>query len=537
MTSQRINIPKAAHDRVLKEYDYRCAICEAGKPEVYHIDDDMPGDDLNLLPLCSKCHERFASRSSDAVEMYKLKLFRKYKQQLILHSLFHLIFKRLIFLDGIDADIEWEYMQSKIGELIRIVSIQERGDFYAKEISRLVAFRPFVASYSVSLFDDSVPEWYAEAKKKEKPKHIEQVRQSKEQICDLIIEMLTLQALPSQTISNTMPNSNEIRSQISLLGDHRERLATHLRQLAMTGFANTRPEVVSGIRDARANIQRIKLILREWGHNVDDHPDDKDENLADRIKEDDSKVNYVEGTVRKDIISAMINETKSWSTRVETWVAKLKLLSTPERDSILKVLGDDLANDRSAEFLFIAINALYKDLDMTKIVEYALEIIALSGNVKSKAGFMSSVSSNALVQTREDLRLVYFQDIIDIINRNEFREVNLITPAVLKVRNAIPSKLEKSFLQAVLKQAGSDAYLGSPAAKEFLQSISSHEVNIILDDLDVETLLWNTNRHLKNFISIHKHHWPEKNREIFVDFTEMEFDDFRKRYDPNFEEY
>jgi Tol biopolymer transport system component/ribosomal protein L29 len=65
--------------------------------------------------------------------------------------------------------------------------------------------------------------------------------------------------------------SAQLRQRLSY---HRETLATYLGQLAITGEANARPEVMAGIRSARREIARIKTILRTWNETVDDHIDD-----------------------------------------------------------------------------------------------------------------------------------------------------------------------------------------------------------------------------------------------------------------------
>ncbi len=59
------------------------------------------------------------------------------------------------------------------------------------------------------------------------------------------------------------------------LANHRSTLAHYLNQIAITGTANARPEVSAGIREARAEIRRIKAHLRASGQAVDDQMDDE----------------------------------------------------------------------------------------------------------------------------------------------------------------------------------------------------------------------------------------------------------------------
>ena len=72
-----------------------------------------------------------------------------------------------------------------------------------------------------------------------------------------------------------MPSQDVIDQQRALLDNYRRRLAYRLRQQAQLGV-NVAPEVMFDIEDARANIRRIKSILRSLSAPVEDHPDDGD---------------------------------------------------------------------------------------------------------------------------------------------------------------------------------------------------------------------------------------------------------------------
>jgi hypothetical protein len=73
-----------------------------------------------------------------------------------------------------------------------------------------------------------------------------------------------------------MPSQDDIRHQQSLLATHRQTLSHYLRQAAAFGGIDLAPPATSnGIRSTRAEIQRIKGILRGWGVARDDQPDDE----------------------------------------------------------------------------------------------------------------------------------------------------------------------------------------------------------------------------------------------------------------------
>ena len=90
------------------------------------------------------------------------------------------------------------------------------------------------------------------------------------------------------TIVNSSPNATstpaeaptgvataeQLAAQRESLADHRATLATLLSQKAKFGSAYTPPFVMTGIREAREEIRRIKATLRGWGVAVADWPDD-----------------------------------------------------------------------------------------------------------------------------------------------------------------------------------------------------------------------------------------------------------------------
>jgi hypothetical protein len=71
-----------------------------------------------------------------------------------------------------------------------------------------------------------------------------------------------------------MPSQEEIEGQLRLLATYRRNLNHLLQQQAQTGSANVPLNIINDIEDSRANIQRLKGILRTWGAIVEDHPDD-----------------------------------------------------------------------------------------------------------------------------------------------------------------------------------------------------------------------------------------------------------------------
>src|SRR6266496_56272 len=70
------------------------------------------------------------------------------------------------------------------------------------------------------------------------------------------------------------PSSEEISSQFELLKTHRQHVAVLLKQRAQHGDAYAPPAIILGIHHSRAEIKRIKDILRSWKQQVKDEPND-----------------------------------------------------------------------------------------------------------------------------------------------------------------------------------------------------------------------------------------------------------------------
>jgi hypothetical protein len=79
---------------------------------------------------------------------------------------------------------------------------------------------------------------------------------------------------PASASKTTTLSAEEIGQQQAYLTTHRRTLASYLQRLALLTTAHAPPEITHGIAEARANIARVKAILRTSGVEVMDRPDD-----------------------------------------------------------------------------------------------------------------------------------------------------------------------------------------------------------------------------------------------------------------------
>ncbi len=139
MSKVRVSIPKETKERVLKEFNYRCAICGSDNPHLHHIDENPSNNEIeNLIPLCPNHHLGDQHNPTVVIPFHKMKLFREYKDPSILSSKFEPLYQRLVFLfnvNDISADNE---LTGDSNQLIRFVSFLHMGEFYSRELRELI---------------------------------------------------------------------------------------------------------------------------------------------------------------------------------------------------------------------------------------------------------------------------------------------------------------------------------------------------------------------------------------------------------------
>jgi superfamily II DNA or RNA helicase len=82
-----------------------------------------------------------------------------------------------------------------------------------------------------------------------------------------------------------MPTEEDVFNQKQRLDINRRNLQTYIIQMDTIGRAYVTPAIINGIYEARDNIRRIKAILRSWGVEVEDMPDDDDNEKTLKLNE------------------------------------------------------------------------------------------------------------------------------------------------------------------------------------------------------------------------------------------------------------
>jgi hypothetical protein len=206
------------------------------------------------------------------------------------------------------------------------------------------------------------------------------------------------------------------------------------------------------------------------------------------------------------------------------------LLEKRDRAFVLDSLVESFDSDPAVRSLMAVITNGAFASEATVLTEQLLRRVTLAGEVEDKARFMRLAPVAVLENTDPALRATFFHDVIDIMRRDQYKEVNLITPAVVKVQSAIPQEIRGDYMKALLSQADSGAYDGAPAARGALRTIPAEFARIGLEGLEDRALLSMDATSLKEFVANHPSLWDPARKEIFQDFVSMDHFHFVQKY-------
>lgn len=189
MNKSRVPVTKHAREHVLAEFHHRCAICGADRPQIHHIDENPANNELaNLLPLCPNCHLIDQHNPTAPADPAKLRLFRRYKDPVILSPEFHPLFRRLLFLIQLDPESDFDSIRAASVELIAFVAVLKMGQFYHVRIADLVTdSSPWIA------FTDEPDDVTRARSNRQRQDYHAKLQANQEKAIDLIVEMLRYQ--------------------------------------------------------------------------------------------------------------------------------------------------------------------------------------------------------------------------------------------------------------------------------------------------------------------------------------------------------
>ena len=213
---------------------------------------------------------------------------------------------------------------------------------------------------------------------------------------------------------------------------------------------------------------------------------------------------------------------------------KLKLLSDTDRAYVIDSLLNKSSEKPSSVIAMVRIaTPKYMNCDETLVVlERLLRNVIFFGEVESKAAFLSEIKTETLSEFSDHLRLALFEDIFEIIKRDQFDEVNELIPSLIIHDESIPAELLGDYVVTLLKQAKSSSWHGAPAALRALSSLPDRISKEAIQRIDVNFLdHYGKNETIKNFIKNYRKFASKDQRVMFRDFLRLSFRKFWGKYD------
>jgi hypothetical protein len=215
MGKTRVPTRRQTRDAVLKEFNHRCAICGADRPQLHHIDEDPSNNDpANLIPLCPNCHLTDQHNPTQPIDPKKLSLFRRYKDPTILTPQFHPLWLRLRFLDEI-GEFEVAETQKAALDLIAFVQVLEMGAYYFKPLTELLLMPQSPSIYGLGGGDPFESTRLAQEQLDYETEYLRQISSATGKVIDLVIEMLRFQKWghPPVNLHRTLQPSSRLPGQ------------------------------------------------------------------------------------------------------------------------------------------------------------------------------------------------------------------------------------------------------------------------------------------------------------------------------------
>jgi hypothetical protein len=192
----RKSVPKDARSEVMGEFNHRCAICEADKPQIHHIDGNPANNEVsNLVPLCPNCHLIDQHNPTVPIDPRKLHLFREFKDPTILSPQFEPLFQRARFILDLNVgSFSLKEARQNAKDLVSFVSELEKGTYYRKKLVGLLGYVGVARSYGAHTPSSDVEGWTQEDTKR----YYDKLSKGRQNAIELIIELLKYQQWPSQ---------------------------------------------------------------------------------------------------------------------------------------------------------------------------------------------------------------------------------------------------------------------------------------------------------------------------------------------------
>ena len=222
--------------------------------------------------------------------------------------------------------------------------------------------------------------------------------------------------------------------------------------------------------------------------------------------------------------------------QVDAVGTKLALFGDFDRAFILDSLLDEASQAPAAVAALGTIarsGALTPD-EIRILAEQLVRSLALLGTLPARVELLRSFPQSALSSADEVIRRPLAEELISIVHRDQYGEVNDLVPVLVQRADFIPPDLYPAYVRALVDQAESASYRGAPAARSALRNMPPDIARAGLASLTANDLLFSSFRteQARQFISRYEYLAEGNQHQMLRDFLDVAKEEFAKRYSP-----
>lgn len=212
---------------------------------------------------------------------------------------------------------------------------------------------------------------------------------------------------------------------------------------------------------------------------------------------------------------------------------KLKLLSDTDRAYVIDTLVKECSNTPAAVRALARITAS-EDMDRNEslvVTERLVREIVLFGTVESKAELLKEGNDKTLSVLDETIRIGLFEDLFSIIDRDQFQEVNILVPGLVKHEESIPPILYGRYVETLFDQAGSQSWNGAPTARRALKDLPKEIARAGIRKIDLKVVERNDkNEWFRTFVENHIRLAHKSQTSLLRDYLNLSYREFWRKY-------
>lgn len=215
---------------------------------------------------------------------------------------------------------------------------------------------------------------------------------------------------------------------------------------------------------------------------------------------------------------------------------RLNLLDAADRAFVIDSLIAETRDSAAAVRALAAITRpdLLSADERRLVLERMLRTITLGDSLASKAAALDELEEDTLQGLDEGVRVAFFEELIEMLLRDQYEEVNRVTGPLVARHRAIPDSLYKSYVVALLDQARSNSWHGAPAARRGLEALPDQIARAGLQAIDANFLLLHGHHGpVRPFVERYLHLASAEQRPLLEDFVRLPFRRFLEKHAPD----